>query len=203
MSRGNGRDINRQVALFPSFSTLSRVVLRVPPWLVVQSCFSIFLPELWCQGSLDFIIFIRNRVSRDRVVLNALSFVTMFLGGSYHDRYNPHMWGVSHGQLIVFITLVCSQKEGRQKSSSSRGLRTSMDDLMIKMMMMTIFYRGTGTKCTENQIVTRNKDDNDDDYNTESRQWHPTNNSSSSSSGNNNNNNNTNNTDATDVCNHG
>jgi hypothetical protein len=54
MSRGNGRDIDRQVALFPSFSTLIRVVLRVPSWLVVQSCFSIFLPELRCHGSLDF-----------------------------------------------------------------------------------------------------------------------------------------------------
>jgi hypothetical protein len=54
MSRGNGRDIDRQLALFPSFSTLNRVVLRVPPWLVVQSCFPIFLPELPCQGSPGF-----------------------------------------------------------------------------------------------------------------------------------------------------
>jgi hypothetical protein len=82
----------------------------------------------------------------------------MFLvGGSYHDRDNPHKWGVSHGQLIVFITIVCNQKEGRQQSSSRRGLRTSMDDLM--MMMMTIFYGGTGTKCTGTpKLVTRKRE---------------------------------------------
>jgi hypothetical protein len=82
----------------------------------------------------------------------------MFLGGSYHDRDNPHMWGVSHDQFIVFITLGCNQKEGRQQSS--RGLRTSVADdaaMRMKMMMMkmtttmTIFYRGIGTKCTESQ----------------------------------------------------
>jgi hypothetical protein len=80
--------------------------------------------------------------------------VTMFLGGSYHDRDNPHMWGVSQGQFIVFITIGCNQKEGRQQSSSRRGLRTSMETIMMMMMTtMTIFYRGTGTKCTENQIL--------------------------------------------------
>jgi hypothetical protein len=97
----------------------------------------------------------------------------MFLGGSYHDRDNPHMWGVSHGQLIVFIrTLVCIQKDGRQRSSSSRGRlrRTSVDEmtmLMMMMMTMTISYRGTGTKCTADQnLVTRNATDADDDDNT-------------------------------------
>jgi hypothetical protein len=60
------------------------------------------------------------------------------------------MWGVSHGKTIVLMTLVCSQKEGRQQSSSSRGLRTSMDEWMVRMMMMmTNFYGGTGTKSTE------------------------------------------------------
>jgi hypothetical protein len=90
----------------------------------------------------------------------------MFLGGSYHDRDNPHMWGVSHGQLIVFIrTLVCNQKDGRQRSSSSRGLQTSMDDLMMMMMMMTIFYRGIGTKPTgtKNSNTAMVVDDDDDD----------------------------------------
>jgi hypothetical protein len=88
----------------------------------------------------------------------------MFLGGSYHDRDNPHMWGVSHGQLIVFITIVCNQKEGRQQSSSRRGLRTSVAEDDEMMMMMTNFYRGTGTKCTaEQNLVTRNVDDVDDD----------------------------------------
>jgi hypothetical protein len=96
----------------------------------------------------------------------------MFLGGSYHDRDNPHMWwGVSHGQLIVFIrTLVCNQKDGRQRSSSSRGLRTSVDEMMMMMMrmmmIMTIFYGGPGTKCTENQISNpkqQNRRDDDDD----------------------------------------
>jgi hypothetical protein len=84
----------------------------------------------------------------------------MYLGGDYHDRDNPHKWGVSQGQFIVFITLVCNQKEGRQQSSSRRGLQTSVaedDYLMMMMMMMMIFYRGTGTKCTEHKIiVTRN-----------------------------------------------
>jgi hypothetical protein len=74
--------------------------------------------------------------------------VTMFLGGSYHDRDNPHMWGVSHGQLITFITLVCSQKEGRQQSSSRKGDRTSVADdemrmMMMMMMILIIFYGGT------------------------------------------------------------
>jgi hypothetical protein len=54
--------------------------------------------------------------------------ITMFLGGDYHDRDNPHRWGVSHGKPLVLTTLVCIQKEGRQQSSSRRGLRTSMDD---------------------------------------------------------------------------
>jgi hypothetical protein len=60
------------------------------------------------------------------------------------------MWGVSHGKTMILRTLVCIQKEGRQQSSSRRGLQTSMDDLMMMMMMMTmtIFYRGTSTKCT-------------------------------------------------------
>jgi hypothetical protein len=91
----------------------------------------------------------------------------MFLGGSYHDRDNPHMWGVSHGQLIVFITLGCTQKDGRQQSSSRRGPRTSVadDEMMMRMTMMMInfFYGGIGTKCTEHQIVMRNQDRNDDD----------------------------------------
>jgi hypothetical protein len=76
----------------------------------------------------------------------------MFLGGSYHDRDNPHMWGVSHGQLIVFMTIVCNQKEGRQQSSSRRGLRTSVEEEVMIMMMMNNFYGGIGTKPTENQI---------------------------------------------------
>jgi hypothetical protein len=82
------------------------------------------------------------------------------------------MWGVSHGQLIVFITLVCSQKEGRQGSSSSRGLRTSVADEMMMMMMMkkNIFYRGTGTKCTANKI-SNPKQQNRRDATTIVRQW--------------------------------
>jgi hypothetical protein len=75
---------------------------------------------------------------------------------------NPQPWGVSHGKPLVLITLVCSRKEGRQQSSSRRGLRP-LDDLMRMMMMMMIFYGGTGTKCTEHKIVTRNKDRNNDD----------------------------------------
>jgi hypothetical protein len=91
----------------------------------------------------------------------------MFLGGSYHDRDNPHKWGVSHGQLILFIRLVCIQKEGRQPSSRRRGLRTSaLDETMMRtMMMMTIFYRGIGTKPTgtKNSNTTMVVDDDDDD----------------------------------------
>jgi hypothetical protein len=89
----------------------------------------------------------------------------MFIGGSYHDRDNPHMWGVSHGQLIVFITIVCNQKEGRQQSSSRKVDQTSVADdemrTMIKMMKI-FFYRGTGTKCTENQISNKKRCDDDD-----------------------------------------
>jgi hypothetical protein len=77
----------------------------------------------------------------------------MFLGGDYHDRDNPQQSRASHGKAIVWMTLVCNQNEGRQpQSSSTRGLGTSMDDLMVMMMMMIIFYGGIGTKCTEHQI---------------------------------------------------
>jgi hypothetical protein len=105
----------------------------------------------------------------------------MFLGGSYHDRDNPHKWGVSHGQLIVFIrTLVCIQKDGRQRSSSSRRLRTSVlaDDEMMMMKMM-IFYGGTGTKCTENQNSNAKQDVVDDDDDADGKSKHNTNNNSS------------------------
>jgi hypothetical protein len=95
----------------------------------------------------------------------ALCVVTMFLGGSYHDRDNPHKWGVSHGQLIAFITLVCSQKEGTDSRGAAAGDTFELPWMkMMKMMLMTIFYAGIGTKCTEHQIIVkRNKDRNDDD----------------------------------------
>jgi hypothetical protein len=77
----------------------------------------------------------------------------MFLGGSYHDRDNPHSNKASHGKSVVWKILVCSQTEGRQRSGSRRGLRT-----LVNLMMMTmIFYGGTGTKCTAVKIVTRNR----------------------------------------------
>jgi hypothetical protein len=76
----------------------------------------------------------------------------MFLGGSYHDRDNPHKWGVSHDQLITFITLVCSQKEGTDSRGAAAGDTFKlpwMTMMRMKMMMTTmVFYGGTGTKCT-------------------------------------------------------
>jgi hypothetical protein len=117
----------------------------------------------------SFYNFHRSRVSRTAVSRRV---VTMFLGGSYHDRDNPHKWGVSHGQLIVFITLVCSQKEGRQQSSSSRGgLRTSIADDEMRMMMMTIFYTGIGTKPTGNINSNPKQCTNQASNPTPIRQW--------------------------------
>jgi hypothetical protein len=83
----------------------------------------------------------------------------LFLGGSFHDRDNPYSnKQASHGKPIVWMTLACSQKEGRQQNSSRRELRATGDDVVMMMMMMTIFYGGIGTKCTENQtIATRNR----------------------------------------------
>jgi hypothetical protein len=52
----------------------------------------------------------------------------MFLSGSYHDRDNPQQRKASHGKPIVWMTIVCSRKEGRQQSSSRKGLRSSGND---------------------------------------------------------------------------
>jgi hypothetical protein len=52
----------------------------------------------------------------------------MFLGGSYHDRDNPHSNQASHGESIVWKTSEYSQKKCRQQSSSRRGLQSSGDD---------------------------------------------------------------------------
>jgi hypothetical protein len=83
----------------------------------------------------------------------------MFLGGSYHDRDNPaNSVEPHHGKLIVWMTLVCNWKDGDSGRAAAGGLRTTGDDLMMMMMMMNIFYGGPGTKCTENQIVTRKED---------------------------------------------
>jgi hypothetical protein len=83
----------------------------------------------------------------------------MSLGGSYHNRDNPaNSVEPHHGKLIVWMTLlVCNWKDGDSGRAAAGGLRTTGDDLMM-MMMMTIFYGGLGTKCTENQIVTRKED---------------------------------------------
>jgi hypothetical protein len=120
------------------------------------------------EQCLPGIIFIRIRVSMACVVVTRC-FVTMFLGGSYHDRDNPHNNEAPHGKTMVWMTLVCSQNEGRQQSSSrSRGLRT-LDDLMMMMMMMrTIFYGGTCTDCTGSNgwTATRRRQRRDDGNNT-------------------------------------
>jgi hypothetical protein len=86
----------------------------------------------------------------------------MFLGGSYHDRDNPSTSKPHDGKALVWMTLVCNQMDGRDSSAAAGGLQITGDDLMMMMMRM-IFYGGTGTKCTENKIVTRNSDDDDDD----------------------------------------
>jgi hypothetical protein len=46
------------------------------------------------------------------------------------------------------MILVCNRKDGGDRRAAAEGFRT-LDDLMMKrMMMMTIFYGGTGTDCT-------------------------------------------------------
>jgi hypothetical protein len=92
--------------------------------------------------------------------------VTMFLGGSYHDRDNPHSNKASHdGKPVVWMILVWNRKEGGDSRAATGGLRTRTGDDLTRMMMMMmmIFYGGTGTKCTEHKIVTRNTDRNNDD----------------------------------------
>jgi hypothetical protein len=68
-------------------------------------------------------------------------------------------------QATVLMTLVWTLKEGRQQSSSRRGVRTFKDDDMMVMMMMMIFYRGIGTKstATQNSNAKRRKNDTDED----------------------------------------
>jgi hypothetical protein len=81
------------------------------------------------------------------------------------------MWGVSHGQLIVFITLVCSQKEGTPDRRAVAGDTLELPWMKtMKMMLMTIFYGGIGTKCTESQNSNaKQQDDDDDDDNGDTR----------------------------------
>jgi hypothetical protein len=73
----------------------------------------------------------------------------MFLGGSYHDRDNPHSNKASHGKPAVWMTLVCNLKDGGDSRAAAGRLRTTGDDLTRMWMMTMIFYGGTGTDCTE------------------------------------------------------
>jgi hypothetical protein len=72
----------------------------------------------------------------------------MFLGGSYHDRDNPQQRRASHGKPVVWMILVCNRKDGGDRRAAAEGLRTLDDLMMMRMMMMTIFYGGTGTDFT-------------------------------------------------------
>jgi hypothetical protein len=131
-------------------------------------------PPLPCLSIFICIIFISIR-SFDlaltiawllRVVVVA---VMMFLGGSYHHRDNPPANSVEphDGKTMLLMTLVRIQKEGDSRAAAARLRTRTGDDLT--MMRMNIFYGGTGTKCTENKILTWN-DDNEMIY----RSWkHP------------------------------
>jgi hypothetical protein len=132
-----------------------------PMNLVVTHSTNMFLNpciRTWCQGSSDdYWSFYKFHPNSSFTYFHV---VMMLLGGSYHDRDNPPSTRASHGKTIVLMPLVSTrQTDGRQQSGSSRGVRTSVvvgDEM--RMRTMTIFYRGTGTKCTEQKIATRNKD---------------------------------------------
>jgi hypothetical protein len=85
--------------------------------------------------------------------------VTMFLGGSYHDRDNPHRNQASHGKSIVWKTSECSQKEGRQQRSDRRRSGDDDDDDDDDEEDAKDFLRRTWYKMySKTKIVTRQRE---------------------------------------------
>jgi hypothetical protein len=79
----------------------------------------------------------------------------MFLGGSYHDRDNPH--NDKTNRVKPPSDRTSSSASGMQlpgevsDSSSSNSSKFRQAMRMRMRMMMKVFYRGISTKCTEHQ----------------------------------------------------
>jgi hypothetical protein len=71
------------------------------------------------------------QVPGERKITRIFTVGCMFLGGSCHDRDNPHMWGVSHGKRTILMTLECSQKDSRHESS-----RPAVEDFELQWMIV-------------------------------------------------------------------